>query len=137
MKSSMGKILPNNDNYHDCVIMPSDNCQEKEKAALLNVKPPFGGSNYCMEVLFFLTTKERRSRIPTVIRQTVEPIKLFGLNMKPIKIILNAKMAKIVVNGNHFTRKAGCCLYWDLSFNCAEQIPIQINIIVNPGIVIR
>lgn len=52
---------------------------------------------------FFEKIKESKINIPIVTRQTEEPIKLVGLNRKPIKIRLKERIAKIVVNGNHFT----------------------------------
>ena len=47
--------------------------------------------------LFLLTIKERMIRKPIVAKLTDVPIKLFGLNTNPIKIILKDTIAKIVV----------------------------------------
>lgn len=75
--------------------------------------------------------------MPTITRETVEPMTLFGFKINPIKIRVNATIAITVVNGNHFTWKEGLTLYCGLSFKWAEQIPIQTIIIVKPGMVIR
>ena len=86
---------------------------------------------------FFFAKNERNTSIPTINRDTVEPIRLFGLRINPINIKLKARNARIVVNGNHLTLKDGRVLYCGRSFKCAAQIPIQTNMMVNPGIVIR
>ena len=52
---------------------------------------------------FFFAINDRTTSIPTMRRETVEPIKLFGVNRNPIKMRLNATAAMIVVSGNHLT----------------------------------
>ena len=52
---------------------------------------------------FCLAINDRTTTIPTITRETVEPMTLFGFKINPIKIRLNATIAMAVVNGNHFT----------------------------------
>lgn len=73
----------------------------------------------------------------TVIRLTAEPITLFSLKINAIKMMNKDAMANIVVYGYHFTWKAGLSLYWERSFNWAEQMLIHNKIIVKPGMDIR
>ena len=56
---------------------------------------------------------------------TTEPMMLFGLKIKAIKIPVMLKAPNMVTYGNPVTWKVGFFGYCLRSFSCAQQIPIQ------------